>query len=335
MSGRDEQRGLCQGMNPYVQDIMWGPDTVNDKGAQRSLTAAAQVLCGMCPLRGACLANALMADEQHGVFGGLRLRARRQLARFAQADGIELDGTHRARLRLEAWLTSHPEAIDQARMVVAQERRSEQANHRGEELSALSDAPRTVTFIGVRPGAGATASVIATAWALYNSGESVRIVDADPRGRCVGWMRATLQAGKRVPFDVQRADGPDGAEMPEQADWMLVDTPGDDRLSMQRLVDSTSLTLIVTPPDVRSLKRAWDMARNLARPCSVLVTQVKDREEGTDAHAWLDGHATGHTVAAILSSDDLHDKINHGGRPSGGAGYATLAQELREVFKTR
>lgn len=42
-------------------------------------TAQAQRICALCPVRVECLADALARNEQHGVWGGLSTRQRRQL----------------------------------------------------------------------------------------------------------------------------------------------------------------------------------------------------------------------------------------------------------------
>lgn len=46
--------------------------------------APAKRICGRCPVRTACLAYALDADEEYGVWGGLAPEERRELKRQAR-----------------------------------------------------------------------------------------------------------------------------------------------------------------------------------------------------------------------------------------------------------
>jgi WhiB family redox-sensing transcriptional regulator len=49
----------------------------NDEDRQRE----ALELCGVCPVRDACLEHALATGEQYGIWGGVREQDRRRLAR--------------------------------------------------------------------------------------------------------------------------------------------------------------------------------------------------------------------------------------------------------------
>jgi len=51
-----------------------------DKGGS---TRAAKTICRKCTVVDACLVSALVRDEQHGIWGGLSPRERRQLKKDA------------------------------------------------------------------------------------------------------------------------------------------------------------------------------------------------------------------------------------------------------------
>ena len=64
------ERAACRGMG---SDLFF-PSIGDHKKAQ-----AAKRVCEGCEARADCLADALATNQQHGVWGGLTVRARRQL----------------------------------------------------------------------------------------------------------------------------------------------------------------------------------------------------------------------------------------------------------------
>jgi WhiB family redox-sensing transcriptional regulator len=65
-------KAACQGLAP---DIFY-PATEDDADA-----AEAKEVCGMCPVREACLEHALAVREKDGVWGGATERERRRIIR--------------------------------------------------------------------------------------------------------------------------------------------------------------------------------------------------------------------------------------------------------------
>jgi len=63
-------RALCSQLDPEL----WFPEPWEDD-------APAKAVCGRCPVRAACLAYALAANEQHGVWGGFSTEERREIQR--------------------------------------------------------------------------------------------------------------------------------------------------------------------------------------------------------------------------------------------------------------
>ena len=69
-------RGLCTGADP---EIFFPPSD----GA----SLKARQICAGCPVRGLCLAYAVIADEPFGIWGGLDRHERRSLRRQLQRQG--------------------------------------------------------------------------------------------------------------------------------------------------------------------------------------------------------------------------------------------------------
>lgn len=328
-------KGVCAGLHPRIQDYMWGPDRLNDPARQRALTAAAQVLCDMCPIRSACLADAIGADDQYGVFGGLTVKGRRTLARFAQTEGVVSDGGELSRSRFVTWLDMHPEAIDQARIVQTERRRGERGDRRSRAVEALDGRARTVAFLSALSGAGKTVSVVCTAWALASDGAPVRVVDIAPDGHLCTWATQAARSGRTLPFDVVDAAAFEESGAGHDGGWTLLDAPHGASRGTRRALECASLAILVSRTDEESLKATWQMSHHLAVASSVLIADAADRREGERAQAWLDEHRLAHTVAAIGHDDGLAALPAPGERPPAGTGYGTLANELRDVFRTR
>ncbi len=68
--------GLCGQVDPDL----WYPEDGNAAQAKR-----AKQVCRGCPVRAECLAYALDAAEEHGVWGGRGLKERRRLRHAAAA----------------------------------------------------------------------------------------------------------------------------------------------------------------------------------------------------------------------------------------------------------
>ena len=87
--------GECARFPGQWVDRLWGlddPDDVDqDSRARSELRRAGVRICEQCPVRAQCLAFALTTREQYGLFGGLPLKARRIVIRFAKAAGIPVE----------------------------------------------------------------------------------------------------------------------------------------------------------------------------------------------------------------------------------------------------
>lgn len=68
-----QTRAACRGLNPGP----WYSES-------ETVKAQAKDVCAGCPVRTACLEAAVAVREQHGIWGGLDVRERRNLIRRRQ-----------------------------------------------------------------------------------------------------------------------------------------------------------------------------------------------------------------------------------------------------------
>ena len=76
-------KGECADFPDSWSDRMWGPDDLPNQRTQYELRRAAVRICEACPVRAECLAFGIMVRDQYGIYGGLPLRARRQVLKTA------------------------------------------------------------------------------------------------------------------------------------------------------------------------------------------------------------------------------------------------------------
>ena len=84
-------KGECADFPDSWSDRMWGPDDLPNQRTQYELRRAAVRICEACPVRAECLAFGIMVRDQYGIYGGLPLRARRQVLKIAQEAGFRFD----------------------------------------------------------------------------------------------------------------------------------------------------------------------------------------------------------------------------------------------------
>ena len=84
-------KGECADFPDSWSDRMWGPDDLPNQRPQYELRRAAVRICEACPVRAECLAFGIMVRDQYGIYGGLPLRARRQVLKTAQEAGFRFD----------------------------------------------------------------------------------------------------------------------------------------------------------------------------------------------------------------------------------------------------
>ena len=90
-------KGECADFPDSWSDRMWGPDDLPNQRTQYELRRAAVRICEACPVRAECLAFGIMVRDQYGIYGGLPLRARRQVLKTAREAGFRFDPATMAR----------------------------------------------------------------------------------------------------------------------------------------------------------------------------------------------------------------------------------------------
>ena len=109
-------KGECADFPDSWSDRMWGPDDLPNQRTQYELRRAAVRICEACPVRAECLAFGIMVRDQYGIYGGLPLRARRQVLKTAQEAGFRFDPDDpTAERRLARYIRENPEIVAAAR----------------------------------------------------------------------------------------------------------------------------------------------------------------------------------------------------------------------------
>ena len=88
-------KGECADFPDSWSDRMWGPDDLPNQRTQYELRRAAVRICEACPVRAECLAFGIMVRDQYGIYGGLPLRARRQVLKTGTPNSVLRDSSAR------------------------------------------------------------------------------------------------------------------------------------------------------------------------------------------------------------------------------------------------
>ena len=124
-------KGECADFPDSWSDRMWGPDDLPNQRTQYELRRAAVRICEACPVRAECLAFGIMVRDQYGIYGGLPLRARRQVLKTAREAGFRFDPNDpNAEQRLARYIRENPEIVAAARERECKRRKTEQRNAR-------------------------------------------------------------------------------------------------------------------------------------------------------------------------------------------------------------
>lgn len=132
-------KGECADFPGSWSDRMWGPDDLPNQRTQYDLRRAAVRICEACPVRAECLAFGIMVRDQYGIYGGLPLRARRQVLKTAQEAGFRFDPDDpTAERRLARYIRENPEIVAAAREKECKRRKTEQRNARQQRWRATT-----------------------------------------------------------------------------------------------------------------------------------------------------------------------------------------------------
>lgn len=132
-------KGECADFPDSWSDRMWGPDDLPNQRTQYELRRAAVRICEACPVRAECLAFGIMVRDQYGIYGGLPLRARRQVLKIAQEAGFRFDPNDpTAEQRLARFVRANPEIVAAARERECRRRSTEQRTARQQRWRATT-----------------------------------------------------------------------------------------------------------------------------------------------------------------------------------------------------
>ena len=132
-------KGECADFPDSWSDRMWGPDDLPNQRTQYELRRAAVRICEACPVRAECLAFGIMVRDQYGIYGGLPLRARRQVLKTAREAGFRFDPDDpTAERRLARYIRANPEIVAAARERECKRRKTEQRNARQQRWRATT-----------------------------------------------------------------------------------------------------------------------------------------------------------------------------------------------------
>lgn len=121
--------GFCYGLEPRIQDMMWGTDSAADVATRRAMVRTAIAICDQCPMQAECIATGIVSHDRWGVIGGLGLKGRRLLARMAIEDGCPCTPRDTApREALVRWIRTHPGHVKAARIESNLRRRRDERN---------------------------------------------------------------------------------------------------------------------------------------------------------------------------------------------------------------
>ena len=193
-----------------------------------------------------------------------------------------------------------------------------------------TNVPRIIAMANMKGGVGKTTSTICTAIALNKLGRKVEVRDIDPQGSATLWAAKARAAGGPLPFDVRVANRFTVTMPPSDPDtWVLIDTPPS---QSDRIVDASSLVVLVTTPGPLDLDRMWETAKAIDRPSSVLLTQTRANTVALkNAERFLTDRGLARFDATIPFKEALRRSSESGRMPSA-SGYGLVANELIEAF---
>lgn len=113
---------------------------------------------------------------------------------------------------------------------------------------------KTISVLSKKGGVGKTLLTMGLAQVLAQAGHTVAVLDRDPEGTATSWAYGAEAAGGALPY---RVVGPMQAATIGQVDYMVVDTPPNDKRTLQdsaKLSDVLLVPLLPGPGEVDRLQ---------------------------------------------------------------------------------
>jgi chromosome partitioning protein len=189
-----------------------------------------------------------------------------------------------------------------------------------------------ITLANWKGGVGKSTSAVHLGTALMQHG-TVRFIDTDPQGALVEWSH---MAGRDFPHTVLATGGRLTPAMTTGADFIIVDTPPSDPITLSRAIDAANVVLIPTTPSHGDVSRTLALIDQLGKqgiPATVLLTST---QAGTvvlrDALEALSDLPEGITLYEHTIPQRQHFKSAYGTLPKASLlhPYDLIARELTE-----
>ncbi|MBT2486941.1 MULTISPECIES: ParA family protein [unclassified Microbacterium] len=131
-----------------------------------------------------------------------------------------------------------------------------------------------LSVVSIKGGVGKTTSAACLAVALSAFG-TVRSIDSDPQGALDLWAR---MAGPGFPETVTSIGGRLTPAMTAGVDFVVIDTPPSDPITLARAVDAADAVIVPTSPSDGDVTRTLVLADQLSSqgiPATVLLTAAQ------------------------------------------------------------
>lgn len=131
-----------------------------------------------------------------------------------------------------------------------------------------------LSVISIKGGVGKTTSAACLAIALSAFG-TVRAIDSDPQRALNLWAR---MAGPGFPETVDSVGGRLTPAMTAGVDFVVIDTPPSDPITLSRAIDAADAVIIPTSPSHGDVTRTLELADQLSGqgiPATVLLTAAQ------------------------------------------------------------
>ncbi len=131
-----------------------------------------------------------------------------------------------------------------------------------------------ITLANWKGGVGKSTSTVFTGIALTEHG-TVRFIDTDPQGALADWAR---MAGRDFPDTQMAPGGRLTPAMTSGADFIIIDTPPSDPITLSRAIDAADAVIIPTTPAHGDVSRTLALIDQLSKqeiPATVLLTATE------------------------------------------------------------
>lgn len=195
--------------------------------------------------------------------------------------------------------------------------------------------PTIITIANLKGGAAKTTTTMLIAASLNHRGNKVAVLDADPTGGATRWSMLAQQAGMPLDYPVTpinqlQLDRDWLTGQYADRDWLLIDTPPADSLTIRKATEAADVTVIPTQPSTLDLTQAGD-AYTTAPNGIILLTRVKNRTIVTNnAIAFFDKADLRRFEQPISEREQIKRLA---GTPGTDRQYDDVTQELIDYIK--